>query len=55
MLSNRQKRYTGVRYAKINGLDYKEIYSFIKEISVSSQDELWNILDIRFKGYTSQI
>jgi len=45
MMSNRSKRYLGVRYAKLYDLDYKAVYWFLKEKEISNEIELRRCLD----------
>ena len=47
-ISNTLKRKVGAQYAKRHGLDYKEVYEFIKTIDGEGSSHVWSLLEQRF-------
>ena len=50
MMSRREKRYCGVRYAKEKNLDYKVVYGAVMDMEAFNADELKFKLDKKFFG-----
>lgn len=50
MMSRRERRYAGVRYAKAHGLDYKTVYGVVMDLEAFNADELNFKLDKKFFG-----